>query len=193
MDKKIVIIYGHPLEDSYCTQLADAYAKGALDCGAEIRKLELSKMDFDPVLRYGYKKRMVEESDLIWSKESIVWADHIVFAYPVWWGTMPSLLKGFVDRVFTPGYAFNYVKGSRFNEKLLKGKTARVIVTSDAPSWYIGLIWKGITKIQIKQTILNYCGVSPVKYTHYGSVKWQDSVKLNQWMEKTYQFGYRLS
>ena len=190
---KIAIIYGHPDSESYCQQLADAYVEGALAQGAEIRKLELSKMDFVPVLKFGYKRRMEEEPDLVWAKQSILWADHLVFVYPVWWGTMPSLLKGFIDRVFTPGYAFKYIKGSYFNEKLLKGKSARVIVTSDTPSWYVALIWRGMTKVQIKQTILKYCGVNPVKYTHFGSIKWQARAKLENWIKKSYLFGYQLS
>ena len=190
---KIAIIYGHPIQDSYCSQLAEAYAEGALNKGAEIRKLQLSKMEFHPVLKHGYKKRMEEESDLIWAKDSLKWADHWVIVYPVWWGTMPSLLKGFFDRVLTPGFAFQYIEGSYFHKKFFKGKTARVIATSDAPTWYTSIVYRNITKVQIKQTILGFCGISPVKFTQFGNVKRQKRTRLSKWLKKTYQLGYALN
>jgi len=190
---KVAIIYGHPLSESLCQSLGDQYAAGALDQGAQVRKIELSKMEFNAVLNFGYKKRMVEEPDLVWAKESIVWADHLVFVYPLWWGGMPSLLKGFVDRVFTPGFAFKYIEGSYFNEKLLKGKSARVIVTSDSPKWYVMLKWRNNAKIQMKTIVLNYCGISPVKYSHIGSVKWHKPSQLKNWLEKSFKWGVSLS
>lgn len=190
---KIAIINGHPNQDSFCNALVESYTKGAIKAGAEIRTLGLSRMDFNPILQFGYKKRMVEEPNLLWAKESIEWADHLVFIYPIWWGTMPSLLKGFIDRVFTPGFAFNYIEGSFFNKKLLSGKTARVIYTSDAPSWYVRLVWRNIPKVQIKQVLLNFCGVSPVKITHFSSIKWKKPEKLESWMDKVYGLGYKLA
>lgn len=190
---KIAIVYGHPLSNSFCQQLADQYADGAISKGAQVRKIELSKMDFNPVLKFAYKKRMTEEPDLVWAKESILWADHLVFVYPMWWGTMPSLLKGFIDRAFTPGFAFKYIEGSHFNEKLLKGKTARVIVTADAPKWFAILKWRNMAKVQIKETILKYCGVKPVKYTLIGSVKWQKEKQLKKWLKKSFNWGMALN
>jgi len=150
-------------------------------------------MDYHPVLQFGYKKRMTEEPDLIWAKESLEWADHLVFVYPMWWGTMPSLLKGFIDRAFTPDFAFNYVKDSYFNEKLMKGKTARVIVTSDSPKWYVALKWRNIAKVQIKEIILKYCGISPMNYSHIGSVKWQKPEQLEKWLKKSFNWGMALN
>ncbi len=189
---KIAIIYGHPNPSSYCYALANAYVEGAMEAGAMIRKIELANMDFDPVLKFGYKQRMEEEADLVWAKESILWADHLVFVYPMWWGTMPSLLKGFIDRVFTPGYAFKYIKGSYFNEKLLSGKSARVIVTSDAPTWYAMFTWRNMAKIQMKKTILGYCGVGPIRFTQFGSVKWKKPAQLEKWISKVNKFGKAL-
>ena len=73
----------------------------------EVEVINLNEENFDPVLRYGYRKRMEEDSFILRSQELIQWADHFIFVYPIWWSSMPSLMKGWIDRVFTPGIAYS--------------------------------------------------------------------------------------
>lgn len=129
---KILYINGHPYAKSFHAAIRDSYVEATKAKGHDVKVLDLGEMTFDPVLRYGYSERMAPDDDIDESQRLVKWADHIVFAYPLWWGTPPSLITGWIDRVFTPGFAYkltSFVKPQRF----LKGKTADIIITSRAP------------------------------------------------------------
>ena len=136
MPKRILIVLGHPRSDSFCGALAEAYAEGARAGGSEVRAISLGSLPFDPILRDGYAKIQPLEPDLVAAQASIRWAEHLVFVYPLWWGAMPALLKGFIDRVFLPGFAFKFRDGSVFWDRLLAGRSAHLLVTMDTPPWY---------------------------------------------------------
>ena len=120
MKTNILLILGHPSENSFCNALLDAYKKGAATTGANYKTLYISQLDFNVNLADGYKtgETLPLEEDLIRSQELISWADHIVLAYPNWWGFMPAITKGFIDRIFMPGFAFKHHSGKIFPEKL---------------------------------------------------------------------------
>jgi NAD(P)H dehydrogenase (quinone) len=122
MGKKILIINGHPYKESLNFALAEAYKKGAAESGAEIKEINIADLQFNPNLQYGYRKRTELEPDLLESWEKIKWAEHLVFVFPIWWGGMPAMLKGFFDRLFLPGFAFQYRENSVWWDKLLDGK-----------------------------------------------------------------------
>jgi NAD(P)H dehydrogenase (quinone) len=140
--KKILILNGHPDKESFCHELALAYKRGADQSKADCSLINLIDLKFDPILHYGYRKRTDLEPDLINIQHEILKSDHLVFVYPTWWGNYPALLKGFIDRVFLPKFAFKYRDNSLLWDKLLKGKSARLIVTMDTPKWYYSLIYK---------------------------------------------------
>lgn len=99
--KNILLILGHPSETSYCNALLDAYRIGAEKAGAICKTLYISRLRFNLNLSDGYRgETMPMEQDLVVSQQLIQWADHVVMAYPNWWGFMPALAKGFIDRVF---------------------------------------------------------------------------------------------
>ncbi|MEJ7676773.1 MAG: NAD(P)H-dependent oxidoreductase [Segetibacter sp.] len=104
--KKILIISGHPDKESFNFGLSEAYKKGAISSGVDIKEIVVRDLEFNPNLQFGYRKRTELEPDLIDAKEKIKWAEHLVWIYPVWWGSIPAILKGFIDRVFLPGFAF---------------------------------------------------------------------------------------
>ena len=116
--KRILIINGHPNEDSYCSALAEAYKEGA-SAHAEIKEIRIAALNFEPNLKFGYRKRIELEPDLLEAQEKIKRADHLVWVHPVWWGGFPAILKGFIDRVFLPGFAFRYRENSVWWDKLL--------------------------------------------------------------------------
>ena len=119
MNKRILVILGHPAQDSLCGALAQAYVKGAEAAGHEVRSLALGSLRFDPILREGYNCIQPLEPDLLAAQEAITWAQHLVFVYPIWWGSIPALLKGFFDRVLLPGFAFRFRKDSLMADGLL--------------------------------------------------------------------------
>ena len=88
--KKVLIINGHPNPNSYNHALAQAYATGAREAGAEVQELVISDLDFQPSLSYGYQQRIELEPDLVKAQELILWADHLVWVHPVWWGGLPA-------------------------------------------------------------------------------------------------------
>lgn len=151
--KKILVIDGHPNKDSLCYSLAQAYADGAKSAGAEVKTLRIIDLHFDPILRYGYQKRMDLEPDLLAALELLHWADHMVWVHPVWWSGLPALVKGFLDRLFLPGLTYKTIPNSYRFEKLLKGKTAHIIATLDQPGWFYRLFFKAPSEHQLRSSL----------------------------------------
>lgn len=130
----VLLIMGHPRHDSLCAALADAYAEGARQAGMEIRTLVLADLDFDPHVRVDSLENQELEPDLQRAAQWLEWAEHLVFVYPTWWGTMPALLKGFLDRPVMPGTAFRfYGPGAGDWEGPWAGKPGQLITTMDTP------------------------------------------------------------
>lgn len=189
MSVRITIIVGHPYPDSYCNALAHAYAAGAERSGAEVRLLDLSRMSFDPNLKHGYHRRTELEPDLIAAQETIRWANHLVFVYPNWWGSMPAVLKGFLDRTLLPGFAFKSSPDTLLVDKLLKGRSARLIVTMDSPAWYYRLAVSNAGHRLMKKAVLNFCGIAPVRITQIDKVKIAKRERLEKELRKVEALG----
>ncbi|MDT8391014.1 MAG: NAD(P)H-dependent oxidoreductase [Lentisphaeria bacterium] len=192
--KKILVIQGHPLADSFCSALTDAYVRGAKEAGADVKERRLAKADFDPVLHKGYREIQALEPDLKAIQNDIVWAEHLVFSFPIWWGTPPALMKGFFDRTFVPGYAYKYASPKAlFQKKLLSGRSARVICTMDSPPWYFRWLIGAPGLKMMKHSILTFCGVSPVRVSTFGSVKLSSQSKREKWLQRAEKLGRKLA
>ena len=183
MGKEVVVILGHPDADSYCAALAQAYVAAATEAGNRVGFYALGDMVFDPILRQGYKQVQPLEPDLLALQHAISQAEHLVFVYPTWWGTMPALLKGMFDRLFVPGFAFKYRKpDSVLWDKLLKGRSAQAIVTMDTPGWYYRFIYKLAGHHILKRCILEFCGIRPVAIHALGPVKSSSPQQRQAWL-----------
>jgi NAD(P)H dehydrogenase (quinone) len=191
--KKILIINGNPDKNSLSFELATIYKKGANASGADCTLVNLSDLQFDLNLKFGYRQRTELEPDLVMMQQAIKEADHLVFVYPTWWGTYPTLLKGFIDRVFLPKFAFSYRENSPLWDKLLVGKTARLIVTMDTPTWYYKWIFKQPGHNSMKKGILEFCGIKPVKITTFGSVKTSTEETRKKWLAEVETLGRKLA
>lgn len=189
MSRKILLVLGHPRPDSLCGALADQYREGAEGAGHTVRMMKLADLQFDPVLHGGYQGSQPLEPDLEAAREAITWAEHLVFVYPIWWGAMPALMKGFIDRVFLPGFAFKYRQGSPFWDRLLAGRSAELLVTMDAPPWYFRLVNRMPGHNQMRRTILEFCGIKPVTIHSFGSVKGSSAAQRQRWLEKARRRG----
>ncbi len=190
--KKIVIINGHPNKESFNSALVQSYRDGVLGQQAEIRVIPIGELQFDPNLQYGYQQRMELEPDLIQAWDSILWADHLVWVHPVWWGGLPAVTKGFVDRLFLPGMAYKYRPNSVWWDKLLTGKTAHIITTLDQPGWYYRLFFGRPSVNQLKKSILEFCGIKPVKVTYVGVIRNSTDDQRTKWLEKIKTLGRQL-
>jgi NAD(P)H dehydrogenase (quinone) len=189
MSKKILIINGHPNKDAFNFGLAAAYKKGAEHAGAEVREVIIADLNFNPNLQFGYQKRIELEPDLQEAWEKIKWADHLVWVHPVWWGGLPAITKGFIDRLFLPGFAFKYRGNPVWWDKLLKGKSAHIISTLDQQGWYYWLVYGRPSINQLKKSTLEFCGVKPVRTTYIGVVKSSSESLRKQWLRKVEQLG----
>lgn len=189
MQKKIVIINGHPNSDSFNFGIAEAYKKGAEMSGAEVKEIVIANLQFNPNLQFGYQKRMSLEPDLQEAWEKMKWADHLVWVHPVWWSGLPAITKGFIDRLFLPGLTFERRANSIWWDKLLKGKSAHIITTLDQPGWFYRLYYGRPSVNQLKKGTLQFCGVSPVKVTYIGIIKGSKEEARKKWLAQVVKIG----
>lgn len=187
--KKILVINGHPDKESFNFALQESYKKGAKSSGAEVKEIIIRDLNFNPNLQFGYRKRTELESDLIDSQEKIKWAEHIVWIYPIWWGSIPAIMKGFLDRVFLPGFAFQKRENSVWWDKLLKNKSARIISTLDQPAWYYWLVYRQPSHNAMKKLTLQFCGISPVSITTIGPIRHSKETYRQNWLKKIEKLG----
>lgn len=194
MPKRIHLALGHPRSASLCGALAGQYCKGAREAGAEVRELRLGEISFDPVLHHGLpghsdRARQELEPQLAQAQLDISWAELLVFVYPTWWGSQPALLKGYIDRVYLSGFAYRYRKDSPLPEQLLKGKTARLLVTMDSPSLWNALVYRGAGHNMMRHATLGYCGVKPVRISEFDRVRYSSPAQREQWLARARALG----
>lgn len=187
MSQRILIILGHSAQSSFCRQLAERYQHRAQAQGHSIRWLDIGQLQFDPILHQGYQQIQPLEADLQQAQQDILWAQHLVWVYPIWWGGLPALLKGFIDRVFLPGFAFKYRENSSFWDKLLSGRSAQLLVTMDSPPWYYRWISGAPGHRQMKRTILNFSGIQPVKIHSFGPMIKSNPAQREGWLRQVEQ------
>lgn len=168
--KKVFILVGHPDSDSFNCTLADEYQRGAEEAGHEVRRMNLGEMKFDPILHHGYRVIQELEPDLISFQKNVKWCDHFVIFYPSWWSTMPALLKGLIDRAWLSGFAFRFSPSGNMWKKLLKGRSATMIVTSDTVPLAQRIIF-GDTTNELKKGVLWFAGFSPIYVHKFGYFK----------------------
>ncbi len=193
MKRKILIVLAHPQVKSYCGALAQAYADGARASGAEVRQMNLAELSFNPVGTGSLEKPLALEPALQQAQADIQWAEHLVFVYPILWGTIPALLKGFIERVFAPGFAVNFRNDSPLWDRLLKGRSARLLVTLNTPPLLYRLLFRRAGHITMKRSILEFCGITPVKITDIGPLKNASADKREQWLQQARALGARLA
>ncbi len=187
---KILLILGHPNQQSFCNAILEQYAQGVQSNQAEVKILRLGNLQFNPISQ-GYGQPMVLEPDLIQAQQQIAWADHLVFVYPTWWGNTPAILQGFIDRTFLPGFAFQYKQDSIWWDRLLTGKTARIITTMDGTSWWHYLMHFAPGINSLKRSVLHFCGVKTVKTTIIESVRSSSLEQRQKWLEQIKNLGSR--
>ncbi|NIK92751.1 NAD(P)H-dependent oxidoreductase [Mangrovimonas sp. CR14] len=190
--KQVLIINGHPDKESFNYALSEAYKKGVNTSNAMVTQINISELEFNPNLKFGYRKRMDLEPDLVAAIDKIKKADHMVWLFPMWWYGYPAIMKGFVDRTFLPGITYQPIEGKPLPEKLLKGKSARLIITADTPKWYDFLIMKRPAINQFKKGTLQFCGINPVKVTYIATMKNSSSDLREKWLRKISVLGEQL-
>ncbi len=188
--RKVFILLGHPDNDSFNCTLVDEYQRGAEEVGHEVRRMNISDMKFDPILHHGYRLIQELEPDLKSFQENMRWCEHFIVFYPSWWSTMPALLKGLFDRVWLPGFAYSFT--SEFTwKKLLKGRSATMVVTSDTIPLAQRILF-GDTTNELKRGILWFAGFGPIYVRKFGYLKHFGSTGRRERIKrKVYNLGRR--
>ena len=189
MSRSILILLAHPLPDSLCAALARTYADNARRAGHQVTLLELASLQFDPLLRHAYRQPQPLEPDPERAAQALQACDHLVLVYPTWWGAMPALLKGFLDRLLLPGFAFRYRRDSLWWDRLLAGRSARVITTMDTPPWYYRWFYRDPGIAQLRRTVLQFCGIAPVRVTRLGPVRSSSPARRQRWLQAIARLG----
>jgi len=188
---KVLIVVGHPRSDSLSQALANAYRDGARRAGAEVQQLELAGLAFDPNVRTRDFADQIVEDDIRRAQTLIAWADHLVFVYPTWWGTMPALLKGFLDRVLAPGFAFRETANPGYIP-LLGGKSAELLTTMDTPRWVWRWIYGAPGDRAMARAILGFCGIEVAQIARFGPVRGSSLEHRRAWLAAAEARGRRL-
>jgi putative NADPH-quinone reductase len=172
MGKRIFLIQGHPdsSERHLCHALEDRYAEGAGEAGHELRRIDVARLDF-PLLRSQKEWDQSElPSSLAPSQQAIQWAEHLVLFFPLWLGDMPALLKGYLEQVARPGFAFYREEDGRTMRKALGGRSARVVVTMGMPASIYRWYFRAHSVRSLERNVLGFVGIGPVHETLIGMV-----------------------
>ncbi|WP_394740638.1 NAD(P)H-dependent oxidoreductase [Natronococcus roseus] len=190
----VLLVLGHPRTDSFCGALADAYCEGAREADVDVRELAVTDLEFDPDVHAECPSDQPLEPDLREAERDLEWADHLVFVYPNWWGTMPARLKGFFDRLFRPGFAFSFYEEDEGagKEELLDDKTAELIVTMDVPPRIYRWLLRQPGNHALKRATLGYAGVRTTRVTNLGPIEDSDLEEREAWLEDVRELGRSL-
>jgi putative NADPH-quinone reductase len=191
MGKRILLIQGHPDASvrHLGNQLEEAYAKGAEAHGHEVRRIQVATLDF-PLLRSQYEWEKGElPPSLAPAQEAIKWCEHLVLFFPLWLGDMPALLKGFLEQVARPGFAFGPESERSFASKGLKGRSARVVVTMAMPAIIYRWYFRAHSVKSLERNILGFVGFAPVNETLIGGIGYLDAGGAEKWLGKMAALG----
>lgn len=186
--KKIFILMGNPRMESRTARVTDAYEKGARDAGHDVRRQNISEMRFDPILHKGYTAIQELEPDLKTFQENVKWSEHLVIIYPNWWSTMPALLKGLIDRAWLPGFAFHFHKTDIWWDRLLKGRSARIIILANTHPWVAWSLFGEFTN-ELARATLAFSGFDPVRITVLTPSEKAPESKWSHWLKQVSALG----
>ncbi len=197
MSKNIFIWVAHPKATTMnagtlCEGLADTYHETVEARSANVRRINLGDMTFTSELS-GYVNTEALEDDLVHWQEAIAWADHVMIIHPYWWGAMPSKAKAVLDRALTPGFAYKYHQKGMGWDKLLKGKTADVVITADTPLLIDTIIYRKPARRVLKNQVLGFCGIKVKNILHFGSVKMATSQNIDRWFRQVKHIAVKAS
>lgn len=196
--ERILVIIGNPIAASLSHGLAVAYREAAAGGGAQVRTIDLATASFElvPKDRDALRVRDLDDAarlgpELAGMTEALHWAEHLVFVYPVWWGTYPAAMKAFIDRTFASGVAFRYGDKPNSWERLLAGRTARLMLTMDAPAIFNRVMYRNASQRSLEKAVLWYCGVKTIGTTVFDRVRYSTPERRERWKTAAAALGAR--
>lgn len=187
---KIAIVVGNPLHDSYSEALGEAYRRGAESGGHHAELFMLGRMNFDAILREGYRREQPLEPDLAAARAAFVACDHVAVIFPLWCGDMPAILKGFFERILQPDLLAIQRSGGKASWKFFKGKSARVIMTMGMPGWFYRIYYGAHALKLLRRNILQFVGIAPVRSSVYGMIEAVSNDTRQSWLREVEALGH---
>lgn len=188
----ILLIQSHPDASAphYCHALAESYEKGARLGGHDVRMINLGEMNV-PILRSQAEWESLDSVPEFVKKaqSDIEWSDHIVFIYPLWMGSMPALLKAWLEQVLRPSFAFNIVPNGMGWDAKLGGRSARVVITMGMPAAFYRWYFFSHSLRSFERNILKFGGVKPVRHSLIGLVESKNPRPRERWLLRMERLG----
>jgi putative NADPH-quinone reductase len=170
---RILVIFDHPYQQSYCAALLNALREGAATAGHEVDLIDLFREGFDPVLKEeelkGYAEGFTEDPKVLEFQRRIDRADHLVLIFPIWWQVMPALTKGFLDRVLLPPWSFEETDGIVPRGKLTH-LSATVLTTMGFPHWYYRIHFGNALRGALLRGTLGFVGIRRRRWLNFGNI-----------------------
>lgn len=170
--RRVLILDGNPARQrtTFSAALVKAYKDAATKAGHTVQAVRIAELTFDPILHEGYHGVQSAEADITAVQAQIVWAQHLVFVYPMWQFGMPALLKGFCERTFTPGFAYTVAARNPLQAGLLRGRSVRLVQTMGMPDAFYRVIFRAHGG-KAFASLLTFCGLKPVRATYLGMIE----------------------
>jgi putative NADPH-quinone reductase len=189
--RNILIIDGQPDEDRLrlVHVLADAYAQGAREAGHAVRRIEVAalapvSLRSNDEFLHGTPAAAIQQC-----QADLAWAHHVVILFPLWLGDMPGLVKIFFEQLLRPGFAFAAGRGNGLPRRLLKGRSARVVVTMGMPALFYRWYYRSHSVKNLQRNILAFCGIEPVRTSLVGMVENLSATQRHGWIQKMHKLG----
>ena len=154
-----------------------------------MREIAVARLEF-PLLRNAAQWEAAPPPAIREAQQTIAWAHHLVIVFPLWMGDMPAALKAFFEQCLRPGFAFGKAAPGRLPPKLLKGRSARIIVTMGMPAFFYRLYYRAHSVKNLKRNVLEFCGVGPVRTTLIGMVEGKKQAR-ERWLAAMAELGRR--
>lgn len=173
MGKRIALIQGHPdpAGGHFDHALAGAYERAAAESGHEVRVITVAHLKFPLLASAAEWESAPPPAAIAEAQRTLAWAEHWVIVFPLWHGDMPALLKAFFEQTLRPGFAIGKAAPGRLGKRLLKGRSAHIVVTMGMPAFFYRVYYRAHSLKSLKRNILEFCGIAPVKSTVIGMVE----------------------
>ena len=189
--KQILVIQGHPdsSAEHFCHAMADAFSQGAQSAGHEVKTINIAKLNFSLLHSQNEFENTKAPEDILEAQGLIQQAEHIAIFFPLWLGTMPALVKGFLEQVFRPGFGFDMSNPDKMPKKLLKGKSAHMFVTMGMPALMYKRYFGAHGMKNLEHNILKFSGIKPVEFSYIGMIDSKKNTKREKWLKKAKGYG----
>ena len=190
---KVLVVYAHPNPKSFNHAILESFTSGLTEGGHEYEIIDLYDRGFNPCLSMEDLQKVMQggiSDDVKVQQEKVAQADGLCIIHPIWWTGAPAILKGWIDRVFSLGFAYNFDRETGAPLGLLKHKKGIVFNTAggrEEDLKRVGLP-DAIRTTEV-DGVFGVCGVQEVNHVIFYSVIMTDDATRKGYLEEAFQLG----